>query len=248
MSYNGPSLDELKDGRTAPIIASDGEQIGHVGEIWVDDSGSPEYLKVGRGFLGLGDRLVPLRGAHFEDDGLHVPYTKSQLDDAPDFDDDDDVMELDEDRVASYQSHYDRDVDVDMDRSTARMDVAEDDTDIVRSEDELQVGKQQTEAGRMRLRKWVETEPVQTDVELQRETVHVEREAVNEVVSNAEIGEAEIEVPLHVEEAVVEKQVVAKERISLDKDVETETQKVTDEVRKERVEIEGAEDPQGRRR
>jgi len=78
--------------------------------------------------------------------------------------------------------------------------------------------------------------------------VHVEREAVNEVVSNAEIGEAEIEVPLHVEEAIVEKQVVAKERISLDKDVETETQKVTDEVRKERVEIEGAEDPQGRRR
>ncbi len=241
MSYDGPSLDELKDGRTAPIIASDGEQIGHVGEIWVDDAGSPEYLKVGRGFLGLGDRLVPLRGANFQDDGLHVPYTKAQLDDSPDFDDDDDVMELDEDRVASYQSHYDSDMDVDVDRtadrSTSRAEVADGDTDIVRSEEELRVGKQETEAGRMRLRKWVETEPVETQVELKRETVRVDRQPIDETVTGGQIGEQEIEVTLRQEEAVIEKQAVAKERITLDKEVETETQTVTDEVRKERVEV-----------
>jgi len=235
MSYDGPSLDELKDGRTSPIIASDGEQIGHVGEIWVDDGGSPEYLKVGRGFLGLGDRLIPLRGAHFQDDGLHVPYTKDQLDEAPDFDDDDDVMELDEDRVAGYQSHYDRDMEVDVDRTADTS--TSGDTDIVRSEEDLQVGKQQTEAGRMRLRKWVETEPVEAEVELQRETVRVDRQPINEPVSGGQIGEEEIDVTLRQEEAVVDKQTVAKERITLDKEVETEVETVRDEVRKERVEV-----------
>ncbi len=235
MAYDGPSLDELKDGRTSPIIASDGEQIGHVGEIWVDDGGSPEYLKVGRGFLGLGDRLIPLRGAHFENDGLHVPYTKDQLDEAPDFDDDDDVMELDEDRVASYQSHYDRDMEVDVDRTADTS--TSGDMDIVRSEEELRVGKQQTEAGRMRLRKWVETEPVEAEVELRRETVRVDRQPINEPVSGGQIGEEEIDVTLRQEEAVVDKQTVAKERITLDKEVETEVETVRDEVRKERVEV-----------
>ena len=153
------------------------------------------------------------------------------------------MTELDEDRVASYQSHYDRhtDMDIDIDRtgdtSTSRGDVIDGDMDIIRSEEELQVGKQQTEAGRMRLRKWVETEPVQTEVELQCETVRVDRQPINEPVSGGQIGEEEIEVPLRREEAVVEKQAVAKERIALDKEVETETQTVSDEVRKERVEV-----------
>jgi len=234
MSYNAPSLEELKEGRTAPIIGSDGEQIGHVGEIWVDDSGNPEYLKVGRGFLGLGDRLVPVRGGRFEDDGFHVPYTKDQLDEAPDFDDDDDVMELDEERVSSYQSHYSGyDADVDTDR-TAK---SAEEGSITRSEEELKVGKREAEAGRMRLRKWVETEPVQTEVELQRETVRADRQPINEPVSGGQIGEEDIEVSLKQEEAVVDKQVVGKERITLDKEVETTTETVTDEVRKERVEV-----------
>ena len=45
--------------------------------------------------------------------------------------------------------------------------------------------------------------------------------------------------PLSAEEPVVQKQTVARERISLDKDVETETQTVSDEVRKERVDVDG---------
>lgn len=45
--------------------------------------------------------------------------------------------------------------------------------------------------------------------------------------------------PLRAEQAVVSKQTVAKERVSVDKEVETDRQTVTDEVRKERVEVEG---------
>ena len=48
-----------------------------------------------------------------------------------------------------------------------------------------------------------------------------------------------VEVPLSAEKPVVEKQAVAKERVGLDTDVVTETETVSDELRKERVEVEG---------
>jgi uncharacterized protein (TIGR02271 family) len=108
---------------------------------------------------------------------------------------------------------------------------------VTRSEEELQVGTREQQAGRARLRKWVETEPVDMDVDLRRETARVTRERIDEPVRGAQIGEQEIEVPLHEERAVVEKQVVAKERIGLEKDVDTQTERVTDEVRKERVDV-----------
>jgi stress response protein YsnF len=44
-------------------------------------------------------------------------------------------------------------------------------------------------------------------------------------------------VPLHREEAVVQKQAVAKERVGVEKDVDVETERVRDEVRKERVDV-----------
>ena len=111
----------------------------------------------------------------------------------------------------------------------------------MRSEEELRVGKREVPAGTARLRKWVETQPVETDVELQRETVRVQREPIDQPVGDAEFGEQEIEVPLRAEEAVVQKQAVAKERVSLEKDVESERATVSDELRRERVELEGDE-------
>ena len=57
--------------------------------------------------------------------------------------------------------------------------------------------------------------------------------------SEEKMDEQEVEVPLREEQPVVQKETVAKERIGLEKDVETERQTVGDEVRKERVEVEG---------
>ena len=117
---------------------------------------------------------------------------------------------------------------------------------MTRHEEELAVGKRTVQAGSVRLKKWVETESVQADVELQRETAHVTREPVDQAVSDVNIGEEEIEVPLTAEEAVAEKRTVAKERIGIEKDVETDVETVTDQLRKERVEVEGDEDPLAR--
>jgi hypothetical protein len=53
------------------------------------------------------------------------------------------------------------------------------------------------------------------------------------------ISSAEHEVVLHAEEVVVEKRVVAKERVRLETDTVTEDVSVEAEIRKERIETEG---------
>jgi len=112
------------------------------------------------------------------------------------------------------------------------------------SEERLDVGTRRRETGRARLRKYVETENVEQTVPVQREEARVEREPITDVNRDAalagpDITEAEHEVTLHTEEPVVEKRTVPKERVRLDKDVHTDEETVSDEVRRERIEAEG---------
>ena len=98
--------------------------------------------------------------------------------------------------------------------------------------------------GRARLRKYVTTENVTETVPVQREEVRVEREPITDAnvdraVDGPEISEEEHEVTLHTEEPVVEKRTVPKERVRLDKDVRTDEETVSDDVRKEHIEPEG---------
>ena len=118
---------------------------------------------------------------------------------------------------------------------------------MTRKEEELQVGKRPVETGSVRLRKWVETEPVDVDVELRQETARVTRERIDQPVADHDFEEEEVEVPLRGEEAMVQKQAVAKERVSVGKNVRTDTKTVRDKVRKERVEVEGDVDEEDRR-
>jgi uncharacterized protein (TIGR02271 family) len=236
------TVDRLVEMRGTPVYSSDGEKIGGVEEIFVDqETGQPEWIGLGTGFLGTKRVLVPVVGAQIAEDRVTVPYDKKQVKKTPDIDGD----EISQETEAKLYAHYG------LEYSESRSETGlpeggrkpsmgpEDEASITRSEEELKVGKRDVEAGRVRLHKWVETEPVEADVELRREAVRVQRESIDQPVSGGEIGEDEIEVPVHAEEAVVQKETVAKEKIGLEKEVETETQTVTDEVRKERVEVEG---------
>jgi uncharacterized protein (TIGR02271 family) len=115
---------------------------------------------------------------------------------------------------------------------------------MTRSEEELAVGTQRRETGRARLRKYVVTEDVKETVPVQREELRVEREPITDdnieqATQGPDISEAEHEITLHAEEPVAEKQTVPKERVRLEKDVHTDEQTVSDEVRKERIDPEG---------
>jgi uncharacterized protein (TIGR02271 family) len=237
------TAEQILELRGTPVYASDGDKIGHVEEVFVDvDTEAPEWIGIGTGFFGTKRVLVPAAGASLDPDAVTVPYAKDQVKDSPDIDSDEISQETERELYSYYGLGYSEQrsdtglpegsVDVDRERGEA----------VVRSEEELKVGKRTVEAGRARLRKWVETEQVEEDVDLRRETAHVTREPIDRPVSGAEIGEDEVEISLHKEEAVVQKEVVAKERIGLEKGVESETATVSDEVRKERVEVEGEVD------
>jgi len=118
---------------------------------------------------------------------------------------------------------------------------------MTRSEEELQVGTQTRERGRARLRKYVTTETQQVTVPVQREEVRVEREPITEAnidaaTSGPAISEEEHEVTLREEEVVVDKRAVPRERVRLDTETVTEERQVSEEVRKEQIQIDGDQD------
>jgi uncharacterized protein (TIGR02271 family) len=232
------TMGRLAERRGAPVYDSVGEKIGKVDEIYYDyETNEPEWIGLGTGFFGTKRVLVPVQGASVEGDGVTVPYSKDQVKDAPDIDSDEISYENERDLYAYYSLGGGKT------QSKGRQARGRDaDKGVTRHEEELAVGKQEVEAGRARLRKWVETEPVQMDVELRRETARVTREPIDEPVGDADLGEDEVDVPLRGERAVVQKQTVAKERVGIEKDVATDRQTVEDEVRKERVDVEGDAD------
>jgi uncharacterized protein (TIGR02271 family) len=120
------------------------------------------------------------------------------------------------------------------------------DNAMTRSEEQLNVGTRQEETGRARLRKYVVTENVTETVPVSREEVRVEREPITDAnVGNAmdgpAISEEEHEVVLHAETPVVEKEAVPVERVRLDKDTVTDQAQVSEELRKEQIDVDGAD-------
>jgi uncharacterized protein (TIGR02271 family) len=116
------------------------------------------------------------------------------------------------------------------------------DNAMTRSEEELRVGTTERETGRVRLKKYVVEDEVTETVPVRREEVRVEREPITEAnrgdaLDGPELSEEEHEVVLRAEEPVAEKRTVPKERIRLDKDVETSEETVSDTVRSERVDV-----------
>jgi len=116
-------------------------------------------------------------------------------------------------------------------------------------EEELHARKQAVEAGEVRVRKDVVTEHKSVEVPVRREEVVVERHApTGQHAATSEVSEGEeIRIPVMEEQVSVTKTPVVKEEVTVGKRVVQGTEKVTGEVRKEkvRVEREGDVDVQG---
>jgi uncharacterized protein (TIGR02271 family) len=233
-------------GRT--VVDRDGEKIGKLDEIYLDrETDEPEWALVNTGLFGTKSSFVPLKGAAPAGDDVRVAYAKDQVKDAPSIDPDGELSRQEEEGL--YR-HYD--VDYAEQRSGSGRPEATSpgtggergrDDAMTRSEEELRVGTAERERGRVRLKKHVVTEDVQETVPVRREEVRVEREPitdenVDEAMSGPDISEDEHEVTLKEEEVVVEKRTVPKERVRLEKDVETDEEQVSEQVRKEKVEVE----------
>jgi uncharacterized protein (TIGR02271 family) len=253
--------------RGQDMVDSDGDKIGKVEEIYLDaETNEPEWALVSTGLFGGKSSFVPLRDASSSGDGIRVSFDKATVKDAPKVDPDGRLSPQEESELYSYYGREyqdysgDGDAGVLDDATTGRTGTATDhdagerggpggdvsgpntDDAMTRSEEELNVGTREREAGRVRLKKYVVEDEVTQTVPVRREEVRVEREPitdanVDDAVDGPAISEEEHEVTLRAEEPVAEKRAVPKERVRLDKDVHTEEREVSDTVRKERIDV-----------
>jgi uncharacterized protein (TIGR02271 family) len=248
---------------------ANGEKLGTISEIYLDqDTGQPEWAAIKTGLFGTRLSFAPLAEASRSGDGVRLPYRKDEVKDAPSVEADG-ALSQDEEAALyrHYGLNYsdkpsdsglptgggthaqdDRSSDPTPDGTPGVVgnDVSGPETDnaMTRSEEELRVGTTSREAGRARLKKHVVTEHVQTTVPVQREEVRIEREPITDANAGAAmdgpaISEEEHEVVLREEQPVVEKNVVPKERVRLDTDTVTEERQVSEDVRKEQIEMDG---------
>jgi uncharacterized protein (TIGR02271 family) len=231
-------------GHTA--VDSNGDKVGKIHDVYEDDmSSGPEWLAISTGWFGTKMSFAPVAGTRADGDTLILPWTKDQIKNSPAFDTNDDVVEEGHHLYSHYGMDYgdegdygDGDGSSDTGSRTSRGDDA-----MTRSEEEVGIEKRQTETGRVRLKKWVETENVHVTVPVRREVARLVTEPVTEAnrdraLDGPDIRENEHDVVLHAEEVVVEKNVVPKERVRLETDTVEDQRTVDEQVRKERIAME----------
>ncbi|HET9900039.1 MAG TPA: PRC and DUF2382 domain-containing protein [Actinomycetes bacterium] len=239
-------------GRT--VYGSDGEKIGTAGQVFVDDkTGQPEWLTVNTGLFGSNETFIPIPGLTSRGEDVAVAFDKETVKGAPNVD----VSggHLAESEEAELYRYYGLDDSYSSwraestERSTEGYDTSGPTTDdaMTVSEEQLRVGTEQREAGRVKLRKYVTTENVTQTVPVTREHVRLERESitdanVGDALSGPDISEEEHEMVLTEERPVVAKETVPVERVRLTKDVETEQVEVSEQVRKENIDVDDAID------
>ena len=239
------------------LVGADGK-IGTVQDVYVDETdGSPTWVSVRTGLFGTRASLVPIAEATVAGDDVQVPYSKEKVKGAPNVDPDQHLSEAEEQELYSYyelgtvgwgqQQGTATATDA---QGTVGRDVSGPTTDsaMTRSEEQLRVGTEQVETGRARLRKYVVTENVTTTVPVSREEVRIEREPITEANRGAaldgpELSEEEHEVVLTEERPVVQKEAVPVERVRLDTETVTEQREVSEQVRREEIDMEGGETP-----
>lgn len=112
-------------------------------------------------------------------------------------------------------------------------------------EEKLEVGKREVEAGGLRLRSRIVQQAVNEDVRLRTERVRVERSDVNRAATDADLAgfkDSTIEMVEHKEVPVVSKKAFVTGEVSLEKEVEENTETVQDTVRKTEVDTENFTD------
>src|SRR5829696_2513570 len=245
------------------VYDRNGEKIGKVDDLFVDENDQPEYLGVKMGFFGLeGTGLIPWEAARVDQSArrIEVSVDKKTVKNSPAFDDDEDITPEYEERVYSHYrlqrpqtdgergAYYAEQTDEHSGEVGPGMRMGdtepgddledEDELRVQRTEEELKAGTREREAGALNVRKRVRTDREQISVPTRHEEVSVERVPVEgREASEAEIGEDEVVVPVTKEEVVTEKRPVVKEELRIRKDVVQDEKVVEEDVRKEEVDV-----------
>jgi sporulation protein YlmC with PRC-barrel domain len=178
-------IDTALDWRGRTVIDREGEKIGTLENIYLDEDQRPRWGSIRTGLFGLRETLAPLDEAQQENDVVRLPFERDQVQQAPNLDPD---VELAEDEEERLYRHYGLASDPDASSATGAVAApadtpepastpdAPDDDAMTRSEEEVHISKRPRERGRARLKKYVVTDYVEKKVPVQREEVKVEYE------------------------------------------------------------------------
>ena len=107
-------------------------------------------------------------------------------------------------------------------------------------EERFRVNKEKVQTGEIGLKKEVVTETQEIEVPVEKERVTVERHAVDGTAADGyqfdETAE-EIRIPIHEEKVSVDKEAYVTEEVDVNTETVTENEKVSDTVRKERLDV-----------
>lgn len=238
------------------VIDNKGEKIGSVKQVWLEDgTGEPVWAEVHTGLFGMKESFVPIQQGRVAGGTITVPVAKEQVKDAPSVQTSGNHMSDDE-QEALYRHYgmipraktgeHDR---LHGKRAAGQRGGRGDAAEVTLSEEKLDVGTRDVEAGRVRLVKHTVTEQRDITVPVTHEEVRVVREPVqgNAGRTGRAFADEQAEVELHREEPVVQKRTEPVERVRLEKDTVTEQRNIKGEVRKERVEVDRDDQRRDRR-
>jgi uncharacterized protein (TIGR02271 family) len=237
----------------ARVKGADGKVVGTVEQVFRDDvDGTPAWARVRAGKTG---RFVPLGSSQVTPDGLSVPFDSQKILSGPDIDAGQHMSAAQAEELSRYyglivptqQSRGRLAEETGEQQITSQMPLGEqmpgEETGgsdwLIRQEEQIQVGKEMLETGRVRLHKYVDTESIEQPVHLYREDFEIERIPISggeQVGGTLEEGVQEI--VLHEERVVLRKELVPVERVRLRTRRVATDSTVRDEVRRERIEIE----------
>jgi uncharacterized protein (TIGR02271 family) len=246
---------------------SSGDKVGKVDQVYLDDqTNEPSWATITTGLFGTSQSFVPLQDATFDGNDLRFGHSKDTIKGAPRVEADTHLSQEEERELYRYyglEASYDGYDNVGTttgttgltDTTTGTAGTATgtagyadagttartgDDASLTLSEEQVNVGTESREAGRARLRKYVTTETQTVNVPVSKEKLVVERNPVEGRSSTGTIsddGEQVEEITLREERAVVDKDVVDVEEVRVAKEQVTETQQVSEQVRKEHAEV-----------
>lgn len=162
-----PDIDTAMAWRGRTVRDQDGTELGTLSELYLDSQTSrPAWAGVKRGRLRKTETIVPLTDIEELDDDLVLPFDRGRFDDAPDIDPD---VELTEEQERALHAHYGQEW-----ADQADADADEDDGAMIRSEEEVSVGKVAKPTERVRIKKVIVEDEVTKTVSVRKEKVVLE--------------------------------------------------------------------------
>jgi hypothetical protein len=153
-------IDTALEWRGRTVVDRDGEKIGTLKDVYLDEGERPHWGSVASGLFGRREALVPLTAVDAADDELRLPFAREHVEAAPSVEPDVQLSPEDEERLAG---HFE-------------LAEPEDDGTMTRSEEEISVRKERRPRERVRLKKYVVTDYVKKTVPVQREEIRLEHD------------------------------------------------------------------------